>query len=167
MYVYVIRHAIAVEHGTPGFAEDDRPLTNQGRRKMRRITRALDRLGVRVSDIWTSPLPRARQTADILAEELKGSITVRECDPLRPGGDYRTLIRELAGLDDKQSVALVGHEPDLGEMTSWLLTGRKTGFIRFKKGGVACLDVEGVDPPSGNRLLWLLTPKQMLRSDDE
>lgn len=163
MLIYVVRHAIAVERGTPGFADDDRPLTNGGIRRMRRIVRTLDRLGVAPQEIWTSPLPRARHTADLLKDGLKSAKPVREIDYLRPETDFRPLAKELAGLSARRTVALVGHEPGLGELTSWLLTGRRTAFIRFKKGGVACLEVNQLDPPSGNALLWMLTPKQAIR----
>lgn len=163
MLIYLIRHAIAIPRGTPGIAESDRPLTLEGIRKMRRNARGLRRLGVRFDAIWSSPLPRARQTADLLAEDLAFRGTIKEVDDLRPGADFRMLARELSSQRPKRRIALVGHEPDMGEMAAWLMTGMKVSALRFKKGGVACIEAEQVDPPSGNQLLWLLTPGQMSR----
>jgi phosphohistidine phosphatase len=163
MLIYVVRHAIAVTHGTPGIAEPDRPLTPQGIRKMRRNVQALACLKVRLDEILTSPLPRARQTADLLAAGLKFTKPIREVDDLRPEADFSLLGRELSHLSSKKAVALVGHEPNLGYLTTWLLTGSKTSAIAYKKGGIACIRGDQFDPPSGNQLLWLLTPKQMAR----
>lgn len=163
MLIYIVRHAIAVPHGTPGVEEADRPLTLEGIRKMRRNNRGLRRLGVKPDAIWTSPLPRARQTAELLAEDLGVRKAIRDMDDLRPGADFTMLRREMATLGPKKRLALVGHEPDLGLFASWLITGLKVSAIQFRKGGVACIQAEQLDPPSGNQLLWLLTPRQLGR----
>jgi phosphohistidine phosphatase SixA len=86
---------------------------------------------------------------------------VREVDDLRPGADFRLLGGELADLSLKRRIALVGHEPDLGLLATWLLAGVKISAIQFKKGGAACIETGRFDPPSENQLLWLLTPSQM------
>lgn len=121
------------------------------------------RLGIKLDEIWTSPLPRARQTADLLAEGLKVAKAIREVDDLRPDADFSLLGKALSQLRSRKAIALVGHEPGLGYLTTWLLTGLKTSAIAYKKGGVACIEGNQFDPPSGNQLHWLLTPRQMAR----
>jgi len=163
MLIYLIRHAIAVPHGTPGVEEHDRPLTPDGVRKMHRNIRGLLRLGVKFDEIWTSPLVRARQTAELLADDMHFRKTIHDVDDLRPGADFTLLAHALGELGPKRRLALVGHEPDLGELATWLLTGLRSSAIQFKKGGAACIEADHFDPPSDNLLHWLLTPKQMAR----
>jgi phosphohistidine phosphatase len=162
MLVYIVRHAIAVPREDHiGLDDASRALTDRGIDRMRRIVRGLDALGVEISEIWTSSLVRARQTAEILAESRRFQGTVRTVPALAPGGDPTQLLRELQQASARASIALVGHEPDLGEFASLLLTGKTASFIPFKKGGVACIEIEKPTPPIHGELHWLMTPKQM------
>ncbi len=160
MLLYLVRHAIAVDREAHnGYDDASRALTEKGIDKMRRNVRGLDRLGVCLDEIWSSPLLRAHQTADLLAESANFQGQVRTLPCLAPGGDYAQVLRELQQSGDRPAIALVGHEPDLGELLGVLLTGRPTSFITFKKGGVACVEIEKLIHPLKGELRWLLTPK--------
>jgi len=84
MRLYIVRHAIAVAQGTPGFEADKRPLTEEGIEKMRRAAKGLRKLAVHPHTILCSPLPRALQTAEILLEELGGQAVIKLTDALAP-----------------------------------------------------------------------------------
>lgn len=162
MLLYLIRHAIAVNRGDPGVLTDEaRELTPTGIKKMRTHAMALARMDVNLKEVWTSPLIRARQTADILAEELTTTPRVHEIDELAPGGDHAALVERIGEHLELEELALVGHEPDLGELATRLIVGTNVGTVRFKKGGVACIEVDEVKPPARGDLLWLLTPKHL------
>src|SRR5436190_13102255 len=118
MEIYILRHGIAVDRGTPGYKKDsDRPLTKEGEEKMRDIAEAILAMGLRFDLILSSPYVRASQTAKIVARELDKEVTYN--DLLIPGGNALELIREIN--DEKpQQLLLVGHEPDLSRLASVL-----------------------------------------------
>lgn len=158
MIVYLVRHGIAEDRGT-AIADADRALTADGIQKMRRIVSGLQRLDVRPAAIWTSPLRRTRETAEILAAGL-GVDGVRVCDSLAPEGSLDVLCAALARAPD--SVMMVGHQPDLGELVSRLLLGTREGAcLPFKKGAVARITWKDGDPTGRGRLEWFLTPAQL------
>ena len=162
MYLYLVRHAIAVERDAPGVTTDaERALTPEGRIRMRRNVNGLKRLKVSIDEIWTSPLVRARQTAEVLAEGYALNTAIQEEAALEPGGEVATLVQRLCERPLSSRIALVGHEPYLGELATYLLTGLWTGSIRFKKGGVACIKLDCLDPPIRGELRWLLAPRQL------
>lgn len=162
MLVYIVRHAIAVARESLTVVDDAaRELTDKGIERMRQNVAALKTLDVRIDAIWSSPLLRARQTADLLVDlpSFKGDVRIVEA--LAPGGDLPGLVAELGRFQGDGGVAVVGHEPDLGELATLLVSGRSEYAVRFKKGGVACVDVEDGTEPLRGELAWLLTPKQM------
>lgn len=162
MELYLVRHAIAIPHGAPGVLDErSRGLTPAGIRKMRRNVAALAELGVALDEIWTSPLSRARQTADILADGLDLAVHPRVVKALEPGSDIQLLAEKLSQHANRAGIALVGHEPDLGRFATYIITGSRHPAIEFKKGAVACIGVDDFKPPLRGRLRWLLTPKQM------
>jgi phosphohistidine phosphatase len=162
MRLYLVRHAIAAPRETPGLLDDrSRELTPSGVRRMRRSAAALRKLRIEVDEIWTSPLARAKQTANLLAEVLEARAAPRVVKALEPGGDQAQLMRKLAPCIERNGIALVGHEPDLGRLATQLLGGPPDPAINFKKGGVACIEVDDFEPPLRGRLHWLLTPRQM------
>src|SRR3954470_5009214 len=91
--LYLVRHGIAVPHGTPGIADDDRPLTDEGEKRMKQVAKGLRHLGVQPDRIVTSPLPRARRTAEIVAEVLDLESALEDADALRAGNSAAS-IRE-------------------------------------------------------------------------
>lgn len=160
MTVFLVRHAIAEERGPVWPDDRDRPLTVRGVARMRAIAQRLADRGVQVERIWSSPLLRARQTADVLAPLWTPAGTVELLDSLAPGHAASTVGSDLAGRHVVGPVALVGHEPDLGWLTAWM-TGAESP-VPFKKGGVARVDFDEDLAAGAGRLVWLVTPKIVL-----
>jgi phosphohistidine phosphatase len=149
MELYFLRHG---EADWPDWqkSDDERPLTKRGKKEMREIAAFLARLKVRPDLVLTSPLPRAAQTAEIAAEELK--VKCREDRRLAPGFGPAEL-EQLISKHSVESLMVVGHEPDFTSTIS-ALTGAS---LKLSKAGVALVDV---DPFSRKgRLLWLFPPK--------
>src|SRR5687768_9494137 len=134
----VVRHAIAEEReefARTGQEDSLRPLTAEGRKKMRRGADGLRTVVPAIDVLATSPLVRAVQTAEIVAEAYGGleMVTVQE---LSPDSELPAFLRWLGTQASGRMVAIVGHEPHLSGLTSWLLTGRNRSFISLKKGAV-------------------------------
>ena len=162
---YIFRHGEAQERGRG--ADETRALTGPGKAEVRRVARGLRRLGVSPEIILTSPLVRAEETAKIAADILKPESGLRICDALAPGGAHAVLFKELSSLG-RSRVMLVGHQPDLGELSSVLVWGSPYAGISFKKAGVARIVTAHLPPAATGELRWLLTPKQlvMIAGDD-
>jgi len=162
MRLLLIRHAIAEER--EDFArtgKDDRlrPLTDEGRKKMKQAARGLRSLVPEIGLLATSPLTRAAQTGAIL-DSVFGGLDVVEIDELSPETTPEELLRWLRK-QKGNAVAAVGHEPSLGQILGWLLTGTDRRLFAFRKGG-ACLLELGDEPAGGTAtLLWALTPAQL------
>ncbi|MFT3891093.1 MAG: phosphohistidine phosphatase SixA [Anaerolineales bacterium] len=163
MNLYIVRHAIAVERGTPGYEDDSqRPLTDSGIKKMKKIVKGLRQLDVDFDVILTSPYVRARDTAKILAKGFDRKDKVAFTDNLIPPGDFEKLIQEIQASYNVDNLALVGHEPMLSQFISWLTTGNNDSKITLKKGGVAYLVAENLFEDHRATLEWLLTPGLMV-----
>ncbi len=155
MRLYFFRHGEA-EDNTHGQMDDaDRQLTSRGVARTRQAARFLRALGVRPGVLFSSPLARARETADILGEQLR--LAVKLTPELAPGFGPDALERLTQGLSEKDEVMLVGHEPDFST-TVTALTG--LGRVVVKRGGLVRVDIVASGPLRGN-LVWLLTPKIM------
>ena len=154
--LYLLRHGVAVSHGTPDVRDDDRPLTSEGERKVGLVAEGLKRLRVEPDRIITSPLPRARRTAEITADVLGLSDRLERLDVLRPGSASKT-IRDWLETRESDDLMLVGHNPNLSDLLA-LLVGLPEGGPAFelKKGAVACLER---DDGGRYRLHWLATSK--------
>ena len=159
--IYIVRHAIAAERGTAYPDDALRPLTSAGIEKFRKVAKGLGWLDVRVDRILTSPLVRARQTADILAEHLPGRPAVVETDALAPGATFDDLRSHMEAFGRCSSVALVGHEPGVGEIAARLLGLRHP--LVFKKGGVCRIDMEALPPAGPGELRWFAPPRMLAR----
>lgn len=159
--LYLVRHAIAADRGDDWPDDAKRPLTSKGISRMRDVVAGLGALEARVELILSSPLVRARQTADLLAAGLKPAPEIETLPELAPGIAPAKMAEALAAHDSRRAIALVGHEPGLGEFAAWLV-GSKTAF-EIKKGGVCRIDVPKLPPVGNGQLIWLATPK-MLRS---
>jgi phosphohistidine phosphatase len=164
MNLYILRHGIAVEHGTPGYEQDaDRPLTPEGERKLWRITESMDTLDLRFDLILSSPYLRARQTAEIVAKALKLGKRLQFSDHLIPAGSTSELVESLRRLEPApKNVLLVGHEPYLSGLISLLVAGDERLLMLLKKGGLCKMSVESLSHGRCACLEWLLTPKQMI-----
>ena len=161
MKVYVVRHAEAEER-RPGRRDDERELTGEGRAEFEQVVSGLAALGVRLDKIFTSPLIRARQTAEILARGLPGPVPT-EIEALAPGGAFEGVFKALREAGSDLAIALVGHEPSLGALVSVATAGVPSEGTPLKKGGIACLRFPGEPRVKGAILAWLLTPKQLRR----
>jgi phosphohistidine phosphatase len=159
--VYLVRHAIAAERG-PEWPDDDlRPLTERGIGRFRRAVDGFTTLGSKVDEVWTSPLVRARQTADLLAAGLPGQPPVKVLTALAPGHSPARVVDELTRVTRRRRVALVGHEPGLGELAAFFLgTGRA---IPFKKGGICRIDVDTAGGRGSGVLAWFAPPRLLRR----
>lgn len=163
MNLYIVRHAIAVERSTPDYEDDSqRPLTDTGSKKMKKIARGLERLGVQLDVILTSPYIRARDTAKILADRYDMTDRIYFSENLIPPGNFEALVFEIHEKYDLAKVALVGHEPMLSSLISWLITGDADARITLKKGGVAYLSSDSIFQDGRATLEWLLTPALMI-----
>jgi phosphohistidine phosphatase len=157
--LYLIRHGVAAERGEDYPDDSKRPLTNAGISRLKKEAKALDELGVAFDHIITSPLVRTRQTADIFAESLKGRPSVSSSDALAPAGTSTAVIQELAKHMRKGRIAVVGHEPNLGELAGRLIGARMP--LEFKKGAICRIDFE-VFPPKGiGQLRWFVTSRML------
>ncbi len=158
--LYLVRHGIAVPHGDPGYPDDDRPLTDQGRSHLRQVGKGLRKLRVQPDRILTSPLPRARETAEIVAEALGLTDALESADTLRAGNDAAT-IRDWLFTLPAGDLMLVGHNPSLSNLVGLLITGEHgLPLVELRKGGVAAF-ASGAD--GGLRLDWLARPKLLRR----
>jgi phosphohistidine phosphatase len=158
MNVYLIRHAEAVPLEESGVnADEDRPLTQKGHQQCHGLADTLMHQGVKLDLVLTSPLLRARQTAQGLLDHwTEPRPRVEQCEDLAPNGKASKLARTLRKFKPA-SVALVGHMPDLAEHAAWLM-GSKKARIDFDKAGVACLVFEDMPDKGAGCLVWLVTP---------
>jgi phosphohistidine phosphatase len=159
MKILLIRHARA-EPRQPRQADGARALTADGRRRQRQASKGLKRALPKITHLVSSPLQRARETAEIIAMEFPAAARATLAD-LAPGGAARDLMKWLCQQPAPAVVALVGHEPDLGRLAGWLLTGRQADFIPFKKGAAALLEFSKVPRAGEATLRWLLTTRQL------
>jgi phosphohistidine phosphatase len=158
LHLYVIRHADAVPHGDPNFADDDRPLTKTGHRQARAIGSTLAAHEVRFDVILCSPLPRARETVEGMLTTLPDpKPPVEYAAELAPGMKPKRVDREVLK-HGGTTVAVVGHEPDLSRYVARLI-GSKKACVEMAKAAVAC--VACADPPGKGcgSLAWLVTPE--------
>ena len=162
--VYVLRHGIAVNPGTPGYADDSRrPLTEDGRKKMRRIARAMRSMKLEIGLIFSSPFLRAKETAEIVQKAYDKKIPLRFSVKLEPGATSSKLIQELYRvLKKKKNVLLVGHEPFLSSFISKLIAGSSKCRIELKKGGLCKISADHLALGRRAQLEWLLTPSQLM-----
>lgn len=160
MEIYLIRHGIAVERGI--YQEDSqRPLTQKGIEKTTLVAKKLAKLGLKFDLILSSPLVRADQTAEILQQAgLSQKTTIFE--PLSPNGNIQEwldwLVREYtANANTQARLALVGHQPDLGDWVEMLVWGDVRKQIAVKKAGVIGLTISDIARPLGKSQMFLLT----------
>jgi phosphohistidine phosphatase len=154
--LYLLRHGLAVEHGTPEYEDDDRPLTPDGERRIRQIGRGLKKLKLDLDRIATSPLPRASKTAEIVADCLGVSDRIDVVEELRAGRDASS-IRDWLASRKAPRLMIVGHNPAFSDLIGLLVTGSQDRPIcELRKGGIAALRGE----PGGRYLIdWIARPK--------
>lgn len=159
----VVRHAIAEDAAEWARAHPDdagRPLTPEGKKKMKRVADALRALVPDIQHLATSPLTRAVQTAEILAAAYDGLDPV-VVPVLAPAQSAADVTRWLAGERRHETVAIVGHEPGLSRVVSWLLAGSERSFVEIKKGAAVLLAFPDAVDAAAATLQWALTPSQL------
>lgn len=157
-HLFFLRHGIALERGTLGIPDGDRPLTDKGRKRLTKVLKVFRRLKPPVNTIMSSPLVRAYQTAELAREILNipGDILI---DPsLKPGGSLKEFLQ---GLKNRQEdgVLLTGHEPDFSSWIEDLLGCENWGSIELKKGSLAHVTLDWSRDPLAAQLLFLLPPR--------
>jgi phosphohistidine phosphatase len=159
--LYLMRHGIAAE-ASPNANDAERALTEEGTRKTKAAALGLKRLGVTPQAFLTSPLRRAEETAQLVAAVLAPEASVQIYPPLAPGYDPRETLRGLRDYRQAQEILLVGHQPDLGELASFLLTG-SAGLapLPFRKTATAAIAVGSLPPRGSGSLTWFVTPLQL------
>ena len=177
MNLLVVRHAIAEDKerfAATGRSDDQRPLTEEGREKMRRVADGLKQVTRRAHHLASSPLVRARETAEIIAPALRAQ-RIELVEALRPDQPYEELLKWLRGRgmpngyeaeDDERTVAIVGHEPHLSGLVTWLMTATKDSRIELKKGAACLLEFSGAPASGAATLCWSLTPAQLRKLAD-
>jgi phosphohistidine phosphatase len=164
MNLYFMRHGIAVAADDPSVIhENERPLTNKGVKRLRRAARGLRRLDIPLDVILTSPVLRARQSADIVAEALGMEARLEEISGLAPENTVEHLFFDLTRYQDRQHLMLMGHEPLISQTICFLLCKtRSHGFeIKVRKGSVCRIEVDALPPTGPGVLHWFLAPKQL------
>jgi phosphohistidine phosphatase len=154
--LYLIRHAQAEDRGDQWPDDSKRPLTAGGTRRMRKAAKGLVRLSARIDVVLTSPLVRAQQTAEVVASAFETAPPIVIADSLAPVGNFTGLLADLQTHASHTRIALVGHEPGLGEFASRLTKARRR--FAFKKGGACRIDIESMPPVGSGVLRWFVTP---------
>jgi phosphohistidine phosphatase len=157
MEIYVIRHADAEPLSETITDDAERPLTETGKGQAKAVGQCLQKLGAKVDVILTSPLLRARQTAEgMVAAWTKPAPAVEVVEELADAGKRRKLTKVLRDLG-KETVAIVGHQPDLSVYAAWLM-GSKKAALELDKAGVALIHCPDGPGRGAGSLAWLVTP---------
>ena len=162
MDLIIIRHAIAEDReawSERGKKEATRPLTQVGKQKMQGIIDGLAEIVLDIDVLGTSPYARAKQTANIIGK--KYDVKPEQVKALVPDGKRADVLQWLRDQPEEQTIAIVGHEPNLGLLTSWLLAAPVNHFIEFKKGGAAMLSWSGPPEPGTGWVRWMLAPNHL------
>ena len=163
MQLLVIRHAPAGdprEFARTGANDDLRPITPEGRESMRSAALGLARIVPRIDALITSPLVRARQTAEIVAEAF-GQVEIASSELLEPDARVADLPQLVEAIEEDGCIAIVGHRPHLHRLVGWSIAGRKRGIVRIPKGAAVLLDFGG-DRDVGKeraKLVWAMPPR--------
>lgn len=159
MKLYFLRHGVAAERSEWKGEDAERPLTEGGKERMARSAAVLARLDLELDAILTSPLARARQTGDIVAEALNAKDKLLHESRLGTGFNRDLLAEILRDHAGCEALMLIGHEPSFSETISALIGG---GRIVCKKGGLACVRLGDRTSLKGE-LLWLIPPRLLAR----
>ena len=155
--LYLIRHGVAEERGESWPDDAKRPLSDAGIERLKKEARGLATIVDGFHVMLTSPLVRTRQTADVIAAAFAPKPAIVAIDSLAPDGGYQALLADLQKQARRERIALVGHEPSIGELAARLVGSRHP--FEFKKGGVCRIDVETLPPAGPGTLRWFLPPK--------
>lgn len=157
----LVRHGVAVEPDEWEGEEENRPLTEKGKRRARQAAEGLAALDCKPTHLFTSPFVRAYDTARLLRAVVCPALKVETREELAVGAKPERLVGLFRTLPSDAVVVCVGHEPQLGEAVSLLLCGKALPNFPLKKAGAACLELTDGFKPSQGRLRWWLQPMQL------
>ena len=159
MNLYILRHGIAADRSSKYPDDKLRPLTRKGIDRMRREAKGISAIGIAPDLIISSTLVRAVQTAEIVQQGLSAPSRLANSEALVPWAHPSQILQELsADYASAGSVMVVGHEPHMSSLVSYILTGEISWLIDLKKGALCSIDLS----PSGRgQLLWALAPRQL------
>ncbi len=157
MEIYILRHGVA-EEPQAGQPDSERALTPDGRKKLRNVLRAAGTAGVAPSLILSSPYKRALQTAQLAAEILGYKGEIVRTSALEPNSSPHAVWDEIRVHKDQGSILLAGHEPLFSRLMAYLL-GSPELQVDFKKGALACIEVDRFGAEPHGVLRWMLTSK--------
>lgn len=158
--LYIMRHGPAAVRDASKYPDDgERPLTADGRKRLREAANGLQAIGVELDWIVSSPLVRAADTAKIVAESLSSAVLLDYSEVLSPGATPEALLSFLAKQPSRRRVMVVGHEPDLSSLAGRLIGAARRAHLVFRKGGCCLIRFEEFPPRSAGELVWWLTPR--------
>jgi phosphohistidine phosphatase len=157
----LVRHGIAVEPDEWEGAEENRPLTEKGKRRVRQAAEGLAALDCKPTHLFTSPFVRAYDTAKLLRAVICPTLKIETREELAVGAKAEQVLTFLRTLPSDAVVVCVGHEPQLGEVMSLLLCGKTLSSFPLKKAGAARVKSEGIVSLGQGRLVWWLQPMQL------
>jgi phosphohistidine phosphatase len=161
MRILLFRHGPAGDRDPDRWPDDRlRPLTPRGETRTRRAARGILRLERPLRTILTSPLARCHRTAEILRDACALPVPPESLPALAPGGSWREVLLRLGEESPEASIALVGHEPDIGKFAGVLLFGAPAS-LPLKKAGACSIEFEGPVTPGGGQLRWFLPPRAL------
>lgn len=161
MECILVRHGVAVERDEWEGTEENRPLTEKGKKRVRQAAAGLAALDCRPTHVFTSPFVRAYDTARLVRVGVCPSVKVETREELAVGAKPEQLVHVLQTLPSDAVVLCVGHEPFLGELVSLLLCGKMLPNFPLKKAGAVCVEVEGRIRAGQCRLRWWFPPMQL------
>jgi phosphohistidine phosphatase len=163
MQLIVIRHGDAGDSeafAKTGLRDTERPLSRKGRRQMRAVAKGLRAIVRRVDVIAASSLVRAAQTARIVARRYKKA-EEETISALKPAAQPEACEKWLLQHQEAERLMIVGHEPHLGKLVTWLVAGTEGSMVEFRKGGAALVEFDGLPGKGTGRLVWLMGPKEL------
>jgi phosphohistidine phosphatase len=160
--IFILRHGEAGARVPVASRDTERSLTETGKDEMEKIAESLLRLRVEFDKIASSPLKRAKETAEIVTKVYeKDSPKLEMWDELKPEGSKQELLQKLSKLKQDSDIMLVGHEPYLSTLIGEVISGSPGARISLKKGGIAKVQILSFSPKVTGELRWLLTPRQL------
>jgi phosphohistidine phosphatase len=155
----LFRHGIAVDREDWKGNDQDRPLSEEGAERTKQAAQGLARLKLAPDHVYSSPLVRARQTAELVKEELALKPKIEILEELLPDAPPEALLARLAHLPAQGVVLCAGHEPHLSTTMGVMISGKTTARIEMKKAAAGCVGFSGSPKPGAGILQWILTPK--------
>lgn len=165
MQIYIVRHGKALDHNDPQATSDEmRWLIDEGHAEVETMAALLARLGVQPDLVLSSPLVRARQTAEVIAESLEVAGGVTLSDDLAPGGSVATLLDTILRHGRVRHVVVAGHMPGVSRLAGYLIHGDPDSGFGFQTGAIARVELPNDDPaPGAGRLRWMIPPSVATR----